>query len=156
MLAEVQPTVTPQDSALDIDVRGAIQLLTQIVVTYAQHQETTPSASASGALNCSRTKEFLHMRPPVFIGTVKGEDSQNFIDELQKMPSLTTSNRLSPDMRARVRRFVLGLIPDLYGDANIAAQNREMTIIKIVVFVQDNEDRMKEEEALQKEKDREL
>ena len=53
-----------------------------------------------------------------------------------------------PDMRARVRCFVLGLIPDLHGDENIAAHNGTMTIIKIVAFVQGIKDRMKEEEAL--------
>ncbi|XP_019240446.1 PREDICTED: uncharacterized protein LOC109220428 [Nicotiana attenuata] len=45
------------------------------------------------------------------------------------------------DMRARVRRFVLGLSDDLFADANIAAQNNDMTITKMVAFVQENEDR---------------
>ncbi|XP_070008618.1 uncharacterized protein [Nicotiana sylvestris] len=45
------------------------------------------------------------------------------------------------DMRARVRRFVLGLSDDLFSDTNIAAQNNYMTITKMVTFVQGNEDR---------------
>ncbi|XP_070044578.1 uncharacterized protein [Nicotiana tomentosiformis] len=60
------------------------------------------------------------------------------------------------DMRARVRRFVLGLSDDLFADANIAAQNNDMTITKMVAFVQGNEDRLKEEEQLQRDKDREF
>ncbi|XP_070025810.1 uncharacterized protein [Nicotiana sylvestris] len=60
------------------------------------------------------------------------------------------------DMRARVRWFVLGLLDDLFADANIAAQNNDMTITKMVAFVQGNEDRLKEDERLQKEKDREF
>ncbi|XP_070007599.1 uncharacterized protein [Nicotiana sylvestris] len=60
------------------------------------------------------------------------------------------------DMRARVRRFVLGLSDDLFADANIAAQNNDMTITKMVAFIQGNEDRFKEEERLQKEKDMEF
>ncbi|XP_070003070.1 uncharacterized protein [Nicotiana sylvestris] len=47
------------------------------------------------------------------------------------------------DMRARVRRFVLGLSDDLFADANIAAQNNDMAITKMVAFVQGNEDRGK-------------
>ncbi|XP_075080148.1 uncharacterized protein LOC142165509 [Nicotiana tabacum] len=60
------------------------------------------------------------------------------------------------DMRARVRRFVLGLSDDLIADANIAAQNNDMTITKMVAFIQGNEDRLKEEEQLQREKEREF
>ncbi|XP_070011149.1 uncharacterized protein [Nicotiana sylvestris] len=60
------------------------------------------------------------------------------------------------DMRARVRRFVLGLSDDLFANANIAAQNNDMTITKMVAFVQGNEYRLKEEERLQKEKDMEF
>ncbi|XP_070054493.1 uncharacterized protein [Nicotiana tomentosiformis] len=60
------------------------------------------------------------------------------------------------DMRARVRRFVLGLSDDLFVDANIASQSNDMTITKMVAFVQGNEDRLKEEERLQREKDREF
>ncbi|XP_075096333.1 uncharacterized protein LOC142174439 [Nicotiana tabacum] len=60
------------------------------------------------------------------------------------------------DMRARVRQFVLGLLDDLFGDANIAAQNNDMTITKMVAFIQGNEDGLKEEERLQREKEREF
>ncbi|XP_070008717.1 uncharacterized protein [Nicotiana sylvestris] len=60
------------------------------------------------------------------------------------------------DMRARVRRFMLGFSDDLFTDANIPAQNNDMTITKMVAFFQGNEDRLKEEERLQKEKDREF
>ncbi|XP_070029791.1 uncharacterized protein [Nicotiana sylvestris] len=60
------------------------------------------------------------------------------------------------EMRARVRRFVLGLSDDLFADANIAAQNNDMTITKIVAFVQGNENRLKEEERLRREKEREF
>ncbi|XP_060202866.1 uncharacterized protein LOC132631290 [Lycium barbarum] len=40
------------------------------------------------------------------------------------------------DMRATVRRFVLGLKPELYRDAKIVAQNDKMTISMILAFVQ--------------------
>nr|XP_009771985.1 PREDICTED: uncharacterized protein LOC104222450 [Nicotiana sylvestris] len=45
------------------------------------------------------------------------------------------------DMWAKVRRFLLGLSDDLFADANIDARNNDMTITKIVAFVQGNEDR---------------
>ncbi|XP_070034286.1 uncharacterized protein [Nicotiana tomentosiformis] len=60
------------------------------------------------------------------------------------------------DTRAKVWRFVLGLSDDLFADANIAAQNNDMTITKMVAFVQGNKDRLKEEEPLQRENDREF
>ncbi|XP_070057068.1 uncharacterized protein [Nicotiana tomentosiformis] len=60
------------------------------------------------------------------------------------------------DMRSRVKRFVLGLSDDLFACANIASQNNDMTITKMVAFVQGNEDRLKEKERLQKEKDMEF
>ncbi|XP_060177909.1 uncharacterized protein LOC132607849 [Lycium barbarum] len=58
-------------------------------------------------------------------------------------------------MRAVVRRFVLRLKLELHRDANTAAQNDKITISKIMAFVQGNETSLKEEEALQKQKDRE-
>ncbi|XP_070008556.1 uncharacterized protein [Nicotiana sylvestris] len=58
------------------------------------------------------------------------------------------------DMRARVRRFVLGISDNLLVDANIAAQNNNMTITKMVAFVQGNEYRLKEVERLRREKER--
>ncbi|XP_059277631.1 uncharacterized protein LOC132031721 [Lycium ferocissimum] len=62
-----------------------------------------------------------------------------------------------PDLwEAMVRRFVLGLKPELHRDANTAAQNDKMTISKILAFVQGNEAELKEAEALQKQKDREF
>ncbi|XP_059295525.1 uncharacterized protein LOC132048855 [Lycium ferocissimum] len=53
----------------------------------------------------------------------------------------------------RLLRFRMNLLHD---DSNIAAQNEEMNITKIGAFVQGNVDRMKEEEARQKEKDKEF
>ncbi|XP_075076654.1 uncharacterized protein LOC142163281 [Nicotiana tabacum] len=220
-----------------MDVRGVIQLLTQIVANQAQRQGTS-DVHETGS---SRSREFLNMKPPVFTGSKKDEDPQNFIDEVQKifrvMHATDTEaaelaayqlkyvanvwyetweesrgedadpatwkdfadaflehflpievmeakalefqrlrqNDMSVneyylkfvslakyvpemvrEMRARVRRFVLGLSDDLFADANIAAQNNDMTITKMVAFVQGNEDRLKEEERLWREKEREF
>ncbi|XP_070036828.1 uncharacterized protein [Nicotiana tomentosiformis] len=41
------------------------------------------------------------------------------------------------DMRARVRWFVLGLLDDLFTDANIVVQNSDMTITKMGHFLRD-------------------
>ncbi|XP_070048896.1 uncharacterized protein [Nicotiana tomentosiformis] len=57
------------------------------------------------------------------------------------------------DMSARV---VLGLSDDLFTDANIAAHNNDMTITKMVAFVQGKKDRLKEEVRLKREKDMEF
>nr|XP_009782051.1 PREDICTED: uncharacterized protein LOC104230853 [Nicotiana sylvestris] len=50
------------------------------------------------------------------------------------------------DMRARVRWFVLGLSDGFFVDDNISAQNNDMTIAKMVAFVQGNKDKLKEED----------
>ncbi|XP_075103947.1 uncharacterized protein LOC142178428 [Nicotiana tabacum] len=224
-------------SASDMDVRGAIQLLTQIVANQAQRQGTS-DVHETGS---SRSREFLKMKSPVFIGSKKDEDPQNFIDEFQKIFRVMHATdteaaelaayqlkdvantwyeiweesrgedadpatwkefadaflehflpievleakaleferlrqndmsvneyylkfvslaKYAPemvrDMRARVRRFVLGLSDDLFADANIAAQNNDMTITKMVAFVQGNKDRLKEEERLRRAKEREF
>ncbi|XP_070004402.1 uncharacterized protein LOC142163410 [Nicotiana tabacum] len=218
-----------------MDIGRAIQLLTQIVATQAQRQGTS-DVHETGS---SRSREFLNMKPLVFIGSKKDENPQNFIDEVQKIFRVmhATDTEVSElavyqlkdvantwyetweesrgedadpatwkefadaflehflpidvleakaleferlrqndmsvneyylkfvslakyapemvrDMRARVRRFVLGLSDDLFADANIAAQNNDMTITKMVAFVQGNEDRLKEEERLRREKER--
>ncbi|XP_059292139.1 uncharacterized protein LOC132045562 [Lycium ferocissimum] len=52
------------------------------------------------------------------------------------------------DIRARVCHFVLGLSPELYGPAKIAAQNKDMTITKMLTFVKENEDDMKAAEKI--------
>ncbi|XP_075103258.1 uncharacterized protein LOC142177970 [Nicotiana tabacum] len=166
-----------------MDVRGAIQLLTQIVATQAQRQGTS-DVHGTGS---SRSSEFLNMKPPVFTGSKKDKDPQNFIDEVQKIfrvinatdteatelvayqlkdvanawyETCSSLAKYAPemvrDMRARVRRFMLGISDDLFVDANIAAQNNDMTITKMVAFVQGNEDRLKEEERLWREKEREF
>ncbi|XP_070028978.1 uncharacterized protein [Nicotiana sylvestris] len=200
---EVAPGSVP--SASDMDVRGAIQLLTQIVATQAQREGTSDVHEMSS----SSSREFLNMKPLVFTGSKKDKDPQNFIDELKdvantlyeiweesreedadpstkkefadaflehflpikvleakaleferlrqndmsvneyylKFVSLAKyAPEMVRDMRARVRRFVLGLSDDLIAVANIAAQNNDMTITKMVDFVQGNEDRLKEEE----------
>nr|XP_009803207.1 PREDICTED: uncharacterized protein LOC104248608 [Nicotiana sylvestris] len=220
-----------------MDVRGVIQLLTQIVANQAQRQGTS-DVHETGS---SRSREFLNMKPPVFTGSKKDEDPQNFIDEFQKifwvMHDIDTeavdlaayqlkdvantwyetweesrgedadpetwkdfadaflehflpievleakalkfkrlrqndtsvneyylkfvslakyAPEMVRDMSARVRRFVLGLSDDLFADANIVAQNNDMTITKMVAFVQGNEDRLKEEERLRREEKREF
>ncbi|XP_059290037.1 uncharacterized protein LOC132043575 [Lycium ferocissimum] len=214
--APTAPTVTPPTDT-DGDVRNAINMLTQLVAAQAQRQESGSSSGHNG--ESSRTKDFLRMNPPVFTGTKKDEDPQDYIDALQKIFRIMAvteteaatfgahqlqsiantwyeswelsrvevreakveqflklkqngrsvqdyylefvslakhASDMVPDMRARVRRFVGGLDSHLYDGANIAAQNGGMTISKMVAFVQGNETRLKEEEALQKEKDKEF
>nr|XP_009796651.1 PREDICTED: uncharacterized protein LOC104243196 [Nicotiana sylvestris] len=64
-----------------MDVRGAIQLLTQIVATQAQRQGT----SDVHGMGSSRSRKFLNMKPLVFRGSKQDEDPQNFINEVQKI-----------------------------------------------------------------------
>ncbi|XP_060182878.1 uncharacterized protein LOC132612808 [Lycium barbarum] len=82
--ATANAAATPPNTS-DADVRGAIQLLTQILANQTQRQETAPSSGASSGSNSSRTQEFMRMKPPVSTRSKKEEDPQNFIDGLQKI-----------------------------------------------------------------------
>ncbi|XP_059294410.1 uncharacterized protein LOC132047375 [Lycium ferocissimum] len=122
-----------------MDVRGAIQLLTLLVATQAQKQGT----NAIDGTGSSRSKEFLNIKPPIFTRSKKEEDPQNFIDDVQKI------FRLMHAIDTEAAEFSAFQAKELY-------LNNDMTITKMVAFVQGNEDRLKEEEWLQKEKDREF
>ncbi|XP_070042483.1 uncharacterized protein [Nicotiana tomentosiformis] len=111
----------------DIDVRGAIQFLTQIVATQAQRQ----GKSVVHETGSSRSKEFLNMKPPVFTWSRKDEDPQNFIDKVQKIFRVMHAT----DTKA----------------AELTAYQ-----LKDVANTWERQDRLKEEERLKREKDREF
>ncbi|XP_075088377.1 uncharacterized protein LOC142170378 [Nicotiana tabacum] len=175
---EVAPGSVP--SASDMDVRGAIQLLTQIVATQAQREGTSDvhemayqlkdvantlyeiwEESREEDADPSTKKEFadafLEHFLPIKVLEAKALEferlRQNDMSVNEYYLKFVSLAKYAPemvrDMRARVRRFVLGLSDDLIADANIAAQNNDMTITKMVDFVQGNEDRLKEEERQQ-------
>ncbi|XP_059306506.1 uncharacterized protein LOC132057948 [Lycium ferocissimum] len=142
--APAAPTVTPP-SASDGDVRSAINMLTQLVAAQAQRQE---SGSSSGVeVREAKAEQFLKLKQ-------NGKSVQDYYLEFVSLAK--HAPHMLPDMRARVRRFVGGLDSHLYDGANIVAQNGTTTISKMVAFVQGSETKLKEEEALQKEKDKEF
>ncbi|XP_060182450.1 uncharacterized protein LOC132612133 [Lycium barbarum] len=148
--APTTSTVTPPNAS-DRDVRSAINMLTQLVAAQTQRQETGPSSGGNG--ESSKAKDFLRMNPPFLKLKQNGRPVQEYYLEFVSLAK--HAPHMVPDMRARVRRFVGGLDSHLYDGANIVAQNGTMTISKMVAFVQGKETRLKEEEALQKEKDKE-
>ncbi|XP_070046643.1 uncharacterized protein [Nicotiana tomentosiformis] len=67
------------------DLRGAIQMLAQIVASQAQRSNVAPASSSQQRdSTSSRVNRFLHVDPPVFTGTDLEEDPQDFIDEMHK------------------------------------------------------------------------
>ncbi|XP_070034791.1 uncharacterized protein [Nicotiana tomentosiformis] len=82
--------IPPQASASgsgisDGDLRGAIQMLTQIVVSQAQRSNVVPtSSSPQGDSTSSRVNRFLQLDPPVFTDANPEEDPHDFIDEIHK------------------------------------------------------------------------
>ncbi|XP_060210488.1 uncharacterized protein LOC132637416 [Lycium barbarum] len=91
--------------------------------------------------------EFEHLR----------QDSVSVTDYYVKFSSLARyAPHMVKDIRARVRRFVLGLSLELYGPAKIAAQNKDMTITKMLTFVKESGDDLKIAEERHKEQDREF
>ncbi|XP_070056866.1 uncharacterized protein [Nicotiana tomentosiformis] len=66
----VPPPVPASDSGIsDVDLRGAIQILAQIVASQTQRSNVAPTSSSQ----------------PIFTGTNLEEDPQDFIDEMHKI-----------------------------------------------------------------------
>ncbi|XP_070056444.1 uncharacterized protein [Nicotiana tomentosiformis] len=79
------PTPTSGSSISDGDLRGAIQMLTQIVASQAQRSNVAPTPSSpQGDSTSSRVNMFLQLDPPVFMGANPEKDLQDFIDEIHK------------------------------------------------------------------------
>ncbi|XP_070005270.1 uncharacterized protein [Nicotiana sylvestris] len=69
----------------DRDIRGAIQMLTQLVASQPHMSNVAPSSSSQqGNSTISRVNKFLQLDPPVFAGANPEEDPQDFIDEMHK------------------------------------------------------------------------
>ncbi|XP_070046777.1 uncharacterized protein [Nicotiana tomentosiformis] len=82
----VPPPAPASDSCVpDIDIRGAIQMLTQLVTSQAQRSSVGHTSSSHPRESASpRVNKFLQLDPPVFTGTDPEEDPQDFIDEMHK------------------------------------------------------------------------
>jgi len=82
----VPPPVLAFDSSVsDVDIRGAIHMLTQIVTSQAQRSNVVATSSLQpGDSTSSRVNRFLQLDLPVFTGTNPEEDPQDFIDEMHK------------------------------------------------------------------------
>ncbi|XP_070056911.1 uncharacterized protein [Nicotiana tomentosiformis] len=77
------PALSPSIS--DGDLRGAIQMLTQLVASQAQRSNVAPpSFSSQEDSSGFRVNRFLQLDPPVFTCTDLGADPQDFIDEMHK------------------------------------------------------------------------
>ncbi|XP_047269505.1 uncharacterized protein LOC124899265 [Capsicum annuum] len=81
------PTVAPipPSGASDPDIKGAIQLLTQLVAAQAQRQNVDIPVATQEGIAKSRIKDFLRMNPPEFTGSKLTEDPQYFIDETHRI-----------------------------------------------------------------------
>ncbi|XP_070005538.1 uncharacterized protein [Nicotiana sylvestris] len=67
------------------DLRGAIQMLTQLVASQAQRSNIAPSSSSQQEdSTSSKVNRFLQLDPPVFMGANPEEDPHDFIDEMHK------------------------------------------------------------------------
>ena len=75
----------PLPGASEQDLRGAVQLLTQLVAAQVQGQNAAAPRIIQGEAAGSRVRDFLHMNPPVFTGSSVTEDPQQFIDEINRI-----------------------------------------------------------------------
>ncbi|XP_070007804.1 uncharacterized protein [Nicotiana sylvestris] len=76
---------TSGSGIFDGDLRGVIQMLTQLVASQAQRTNVVPSSSSQlGDSTSSRMNRFLQLDPPVFMGANPEEHPQDFIDEMHK------------------------------------------------------------------------
>ncbi|XP_070046618.1 uncharacterized protein [Nicotiana tomentosiformis] len=82
----IPPLASASGSGIsDGDLRGAIQILTQIVASQDQRSNVAPtSSSQQGDSTSSRVNRFLQLDPPVFTSANPEEDPQDFIDAMHK------------------------------------------------------------------------
>nr|XP_009788928.1 PREDICTED: uncharacterized protein LOC104236655 [Nicotiana sylvestris] len=82
----IPPPAPTSDSGIsDGDLRGAIQMLTQLVASQAQRENVAPNSSSQpGDSTSSRVNRFLQLDTAVFTVANLEEDPQNFIDEVHK------------------------------------------------------------------------
>ncbi|XP_070039501.1 uncharacterized protein [Nicotiana tomentosiformis] len=113
------PASTPDLSASNRELRGAIQLLNQIVASQAQRLNATSTSSSShpGELTSSRVKKFLQLDPPMFTGTNLEEDPQEFINEIHETLRKESHKEGSPPMK--LNKFV-----DAFMDHFLPAETR--------------------------------
>ncbi|XP_070010691.1 uncharacterized protein [Nicotiana sylvestris] len=84
----------------DGDIRGDIQMLTQLVASQAQRSNVAPSLSSQqGDSTSSRVNIFLQLDTPVFTGANPEEDPQDFIDEMHKTFREDSREEGSPPVR---------------------------------------------------------
>ncbi|XP_070032207.1 uncharacterized protein [Nicotiana tomentosiformis] len=82
----VPPPIPASDSGVsEVDLRGAMQMLAQIVASQAQRLNVAPTSSSQpGDSTSSRVNRFLQLDLPVFTGTNPEEDPQDVNDEMHK------------------------------------------------------------------------
>ncbi|XP_070057403.1 uncharacterized protein [Nicotiana tomentosiformis] len=79
------PAPVSNSGVSDIDLRGAIQMLTQIVASQARRSSVRPTSSSQPRESASsRVNKFLQLDTPVFTDTDPEEDPQDFIHEMRK------------------------------------------------------------------------
>ncbi|XP_070042552.1 uncharacterized protein [Nicotiana tomentosiformis] len=82
----VPPQIPAFESGVsDVDLRGAIHMLAQIVASQTQRSNVAPTSSSQPRDSTgSRVNRFLQLDSPVFTGTNPEEDPQDFIDDMHK------------------------------------------------------------------------
>nr|XP_016491982.1 PREDICTED: uncharacterized protein LOC107811539 [Nicotiana tabacum] len=73
------PIVQDEDMAM----RSAVQLLTRLVAAQAQRQVGTSVGHVNKVIS-ARVRDFINLDPPVFTGSNKDADPQDFIDRMQR------------------------------------------------------------------------
>nr|XP_009769033.1 PREDICTED: uncharacterized protein LOC104219964 [Nicotiana sylvestris] len=120
----------------DEDLRGAIQMLTQLVASQAQRSNVAPSSSSQQwDSTSSRVNKFLQFDPSVFTGANPEEDPQDFIDEIHKTLrfELWEDSREEGRPPARWREFA-----DAFIDNFLPAETREACAIEFENLRQGN------------------
>ncbi|XP_070034751.1 uncharacterized protein [Nicotiana tomentosiformis] len=167
----IPPPIPASDSGVsDVDLRGAIQMLAQIVASQAQRSNVTPtSSSQSGDSTSSRFELWEESREEGSPPARWGEFADGFIDHF--LPAETKASRAAefenlrhgslsvwdyhmrfaylskyaicmlPTMEARVHRFVQCLSLLVINKAAAAALNSYMNYGNMVAFTQATETR---------------
>nr|XP_009785156.1 PREDICTED: uncharacterized protein LOC104233459 [Nicotiana sylvestris] len=86
MVLAIPPSAPASGTGVsDEDLRGAIQMLAQIMTSQAQISNVAPTSSSQLGDSASfRVNRFLQWDPPVFTNTDPEEDPHDLIDEMHK------------------------------------------------------------------------
>ncbi|XP_049397319.1 uncharacterized protein LOC125861475 [Solanum stenotomum] len=123
-----------------MEIRSALQTLTQAITTQAQamitqaqamtgqaNREVGPCVNLNVNTMASRLRDFTRMSSLMFFGSEVGDDPQEFLEEVYKIIDA---------MRDEMSRFVIGVSDSIKEECHVAILHDNMNISRLMVYAQ--------------------